>query len=880
MINKIRNLEYDCVLESTETQNKFNLSFLRKYQESVLTGVATTLECDSLFKDNLKKFSMMLDESLEQLKNTKVNPEHLSTFFNKTYNSITMDQAPITIPVRKLTDVEKIRPQYLSQMISDVLGVCKKITNNEITHSTQLDQYINDEYCVRYKRQLVKTNIPINVGDKIDVLMNYGKPVLCEVNQEFFQTTCMPFLRSYNYNVKELGDTNNNIRNIITKEYANIINYIKTVDSLKTANKLSELQFSLLRQFLFNATNKFLELASFLVFMAVRRINDYTFNLNSFIYLYNEISRYYPEGDSILHESVLDGSFEDIDSADLVFELVRNNNSTMKIIAERILQKVKTNLSIRYGNDTGDLFHSVIDVNSESKDYDISVYDNINDMFVKVSSDLDTLKANMQDEFILVDDLMRKSNFDNTLSNRFMAIISSISNVECYTGVLNGDNGFNDSDVILTIINELNHFDENIDVITRNIHECYDEIREFTERLESNVNAEFSNDATRLEVVEKMKKLDIDFSDLVMLTSKAILERLHALSDICNHVEFRADKIHDHDGMDLDFENTENYAEMAMEFELESMNAEYMLATESMMSEFNNKLIEKKYGITFYESDQPTVVNNNSENEEKEEAAKAKENSNQTNNDTPENKMKAKTTIQDLITRAQTFFKTMTSKFNEMIKKQLGKNKKWLDENSEAILGRSVWTGIQINMPKNYYMDFRNLFSQTHATVKNNLNALTAEKINSFSNPDDLDRFIFSFVNKNTDVKSGIVNKFVYNGNSEKPITYSGNGAKQVASQMVEYCNNYYESDANDIAVELERFGDDCVNKVKSLNDIDPGTARHIVSMCQYYAGTILNTQRDRTYAYLKVLTKLVPRQKLLKKNKQETPTDTGNNPS
>ena len=558
MINKIRNLEYDCVLESTKTQNEFNLSFLQKYQESVLNDSISILECDKLLGDNQKKYSMMLDEALEQMMNTKVNTDQLSDFFGKTYNSITIEQAPLTIPVRKLTDVEKIRPQYLIQIVSDMIGVCNKITNNEITNALQLDTYINDEYVRRYKRQLVKTNIPINVGDKIDVLMNYGKPVLCEVNQEFFQTTCMPFLRSYSYNVKELADTNNNIRNTINKCYDNIKTYMKAVDTLKITNKLTDIQYSLLKQFLFNATNKFLDLASYLVFMAIRRINDFTFNLNSFIYLYNEIARYYPEGDGILHESVLDGSFDEIDSADLVFELVRNNNSTMKIIADRILQKVKTNLSVRYGNSTGDLFHSVIDVNSESRDYDTSVYDNINDMFIKINQDINTLKSNMKDEFILVDDLMNKSNFDNKLSNRFVSIIASINNISCYTGVLNGDNGFRDSDVVLTVINELNHFDENIDVITRNIHETYDEIKDFIERLESNVNAEFTNDATRLEVVEKMKSVEVDFSDLVMLVSKAILERLHSLSDICNHIEFKADKVHDHDGMDLDFENTEN----------------------------------------------------------------------------------------------------------------------------------------------------------------------------------------------------------------------------------------------------------------------------------------------------------------------------------
>ena len=855
------------------------MSFLQKYQESVLNDSISILECDKLLGDNQKKYSMMLDEALDQLRNTKVDTEHLSDFFNKTYNSLNIDEAPLTIPVRKLTDVEKIRPQYLSQMVNDVISVCSKITNNEITSAVELDSYINNEYVLRYKRQLVKTNIPSNFGDRIDVLLNYGKPILCEVNTEFFQTTCMPFLRSYSYNVKELGDTNNNIRTIVSKCYDNIKTYLKTVDTLRKSNKLTELQYSLLRQFLFNATNRFLELTSYVVFMAIRRINDFSFNLNSFMYLYNEITRYYPEGDAILHESVLDGSFEEIDDADMVFDLVRNNNSTLKIIADRILQKVKSNLSVRYGNATGDLFHSVIDVNSESKDYDISVYDNINDMFIKISQDLNTLKANMSDEFILVDDLMNKSNFDNKLTHRFQSIITSINNTECYTDVLAGDNDFTDSDVALTIINELNHFDENIDVITRNIHETYDELKEFSERLESNINAEFSNNATRLEVIEKMKDIEIDYSDLVLLVSKQVLERLHSLSDICNQIEFKADEIHDHDGPDLDFENMENYAEMARDFELEMLDLEYKYMVEQTTEMFNNKLLEKKYGITIYEAEQPTtqgnkesnsdspeVENTNSKQEEAAEVTNTEDGNNQ------QNKLKSGTFVKDLMTKVQTFFDSMVSKFKAMIKKQLESNKAWLDKNAEAILGRKNWNPISIKMNKHYYMDFMGLFNTCHSTLKNNLNALTPEKINSFKSPDDLDKFIFSFIeNPKNGIKEELVSKLTYNGNSTDPVTFTGNGAKQLVTDMINYCNNYYNQDANNVSTTIDTFSNEIVNKIKSMTDIEQSTIRHIVSLCQYYAGTVLNVQRDRTYAYLKALKKLVPR---VSNVQQEEPTE------
>ena len=893
-MNTLRNKEYDCILEATEVSNKHALSFFEKMQEAIINDAISIMECDKLLSDNQKKYSLMLDDSLSQLQNIKVDTDKLSDFFTKTYNSVTMEDKEITIPIRKLTDVEKIRPQYLLQLVTDALSVCNKITNNEITNGYQLDQYTSDEFVYRYKKQLVKTNIPMNVGDKLDVLLNYGKPILCKVNQEFLQTTCMPFLRSYNYNVKELGDTNNTIRATFNKAYDSIKTYLRTVDTLKKSGKLSDLQFSLLRQFLFNTTNKFLELVSYTVFMAIRRINDHTFNLNSFIYLYNEISRYYPEGDGILHESVVDGTFKDINHSDLVFELVRNNSSTLKVVAERILSKIKSDMVVRTGDGITDSFHSVIDINTDSTDYDLSVYENINDVFNKIKGDLEILRTNMKDEFILVDDLLYKSNLNEKLSTRFVNIIHAISNIGCYNDVLNGDNSYSKYDVILTIINELNQFNGNIDSITQNISETHENIIDLKTRLESNINNEFPNNTTREEVLTRIKELDIEFSDLVMQVGKEILDRLHALSDTADGIENDETGI-DSDETNLDLNSDENYAEMARDFEFELMDLEYHYLSESAVIDYNNRLMEKKYGISIYteanEGQQPQddskpekkdvqVQVNNTPEQEAKEVENSKLSSNDNNQKDAQQKLKTKSFINDLSGKISLFFKTIISKFVGMVKKQLGTNKVWLDKYKEAILGRKDWSGISIALDKNYDIEgFMSKVQSGFVALNTNITNLTAEKINSFKSAEELDAYLFSFFGKNTnDVKKDIYTYWFCKDNKEEPVTYQGSGAKRFTDAMVKYVDAYYTSDANALANTIQKTSTTLNNGVKKLENVEPATVRHIASICQYFCGVSMNAQRDATYACLKALKKLVPRNANVENNQEiKKQNDSGN---
>lgn len=71
---------------------------------------------------------------------------------------------------------------------------------------------------------------------------------------------------------------------------------------------------------------------------------------------------------------------------------------------------------------------------------------------------------------------------------------------------------------------------------------------------------------------------------------------------------------------------------------------------------------------------------------------------------------------------------------------------------------------------------------------------------------------------------------------------------------MLDYCNLYYSSLANDVANKCSELKDAWKQKAPTLSDAKTDQIKYINKQIQYYSGALLNAIRDRSFAYISVM--------------------------
>ena len=566
-------------------------------------------------------------------------------------------------------------------------------------------------------------------------------------------------------------------------------------------------------------------------------------------------------------ESVLDGSFRDIDDMDMVFQMLNGDASVLKSVANRLQEVYSNDLAIADGRTGMDQGHSDMDYRIDENDYDLQPYESIDNMLEAVRKSVNTLRDSLKDPYLSFDDVVQRSGLIDTLVSRFSSVTAGISDVSVYIDEIdNEETDFTNQEVLLTILNELRHFNENIDQIAKDTKEIYDNISSIELDVRSNTNGEFNAIPMDDELETFLHNLKVGFQDLILVVSQNFMTRLTNLDDAAKSI-ISGNKP---SAEDPDLYDDNDYEKEAV---LESIELDSLFYRE-FAREKKEELLGMKFDSVFslvMEADDDNQGGNNQQQNKngtievtnQNQANQSAQEGNQNNNSQGGNNKsignRISNIIGDLVSRIKEFFNRILNKFRNSIDRQSGRNRKWLEDNKEAIMNRKV-RGIALNMYP-YDKEMPGRLPEEIQKVTGAIKGMTKEKIDGMDNA-AIEKELFSFINISADssIEDKIVQWNTTGKNAMEVQKYENSAIEREIPAMFEYCENYYGNFNTDVTNAIENLQKSLETTVKNLKEAKAENVRYLNKVASYYAGAVLNAIRDRNYAYLKTLKALVPK--------------------
>ena len=866
----LRRLELDVMEQASNHYNLLDYENFCTVQEAVVQKSPIQIATNVYQKTDMQN-SGFLQDAISNLDMITVDNTKIIDFFSKVNASDRLNEVPIATPIRDVTEIGQIRPRYLDAYLGEVEKTVDDILKGKITSKEELqNSQLSENEVLRYKKGLVRTKIPYDYNYKT-LIRTDSKSTPIEINEISLTKQILPFLKTFPDIVKTMKDDVGELQKTMHEGFQKLQTYSATFNDASKNQSVAPGASRLAAYYLYSAGRTYLDLVNYTVFMMVRKINNYAFNVNAMIDLYNQLMNYFPEGEYIMHEyvleSVLDGSFRDIDDMDMVFQMLNGDASVLKSVANRLQEVYSNDLAIADGRTGMDQGHSDMDYRIDENDYDLQPYESIDNMLEAVRKSVNTLRDSLKDPYLSFDDVVQRSGLIDTLVSRFSSVTAGISDVSVYTDEIdNEETDFTNQEVLLTILNELRHFNENIDQIAKDTKEIYDNISSIELDVRSNTNGEFNAIPMDDELETFLHNLKVGFQDLILVVSQNFMTRLTNLDDAAKSII---------DGNKPSAEDPDLYDDNDYEKEavLESIELDSLFYRE-FAREKKEELLGMKFDSVFslvMEADDDNQGGNNQQQNKngtievtnQNQANQSAQEGNQNNNSQGGNNKsignRISNIIGDLVSRIKEFFNRILNKFRNSIDRQSGRNRKWLEDNKEAIMNRKV-RGIALNMYP-YDKEMPGRLPEEIQKVTGAIKGMTKEKIDGMDNA-AIEKELFSFINISADssIEDKIVQWNTTGKNAMEVQKYENSAIEREIPTMFEYCENYYGNFNTDVTNAIENLQKSLETTVKNLKEAKAENVRYLNKVASYYAGAVLNAIRDRNYAYLKTLKALVPK--------------------
>ena len=866
----LRRLELDVMEQASNHYNLLDYENFCTVQEAVVQKSPIQIATNVYQKTDMQN-SGFLQDAINNLDMITVDNTKIIDFFSKVNASDRLNEVPIATPIRDVTEIGQIRPRYLDAYLGEVEKTVDDILKGKITSKEELqNSQLSENEVLRYKKGLVRTKIPYDYNYKT-LIRTDSKSTPIEINEISLTKQILPFLKTFPDVVKTMKDDVGELQKTMHEGFQKLQTYSATFNDASKNQSVAPGASRLAAYYLYSAGRTYLDLVNYTVFMMVRKINNYAFNVNAMIDLYNQLMNYFPEGEYIMHEyvleSVLDGSFRDIDDMDMVFQLLNGDASVLKSVANRLQEVYSNDLAIADGRTGMDQGHSDMDYQIDENDYDLQPYESIDNMLEAVRKSVNTLRDSLKDPYLSFDDVVQRSGLIDTLVSRFSSVTAGISDVSVYTDEIdNEETDFTNQEVLLTILNELRHFNENIDQIAKDTKEIYDNISSIELDVRSNTNGEFNAIPMDDELETFLYNLKVGFQDLILVVSQNFMTRLTNLDDAAKSI-ISGNKP---SAEDPDLYDDNDYEKEAV---LESIELDSLFYRE-FAREKKEELLGMKFDSVFslvMEADDDNQGGNNQQQNKngtievtnQNQANQSAQEGNQNNNSQGGNNKsignRISNIIGDLVSRIKEFFNRILNKFRNSIDRQSGRNRKWLEDNKEAIMNRKV-RGIALNMYP-YDKEMPGRLPEEIQKVTGAIKGMTKEKIDGMDNA-AIEKELFSFINISADssIEDKIVQWNTTGKNAMEVQKYENSAIEREIPTMFEYCENYYGNFNTDVTNAIENLQKSLETTVKNLKEAKAENVRYLNKVASYYAGAVLNAIRDRNYAYLKTLKALVPK--------------------
>ena len=866
----LRRLELDVMEQASNHYNLLDYENFCTVQEAVVQKSPIQIATNVYQKTDMQN-SGFLQDAISNLDMITVDNTKIIDFFSKVNASDRLNEVPIATPIRDVTEIGQIRPRYLDAYLGEVEKTVDDILKGKITSKEELqNSQLSGNEVLRYKKGLVRTKIPYDYNYKT-LIRTDSKSTPIEINEISLTKQILPFLKTFPDVVKTMKDDVGELQKTMHEGFQKLQTYSATFNDASKNQSVTPGASRLAAYYLYSAGRTYLDLVNYTVFMMVRKINNYAFNVNAMIDLYNQLMNYFPEGEYIMHEyvleSVLDGSFRDIDDMDMVFQMLNGDASVLKSVANRLQEVYSNDLAIADGRTGMDQGHSDMDYQIDENDYDLQPYESIDNMLEAVRKSVNTLRDSLKDPYLSFDDVVQRSGLIDTLVSRFSSVTAGISDVSVYTDEIdNEETDFTNQEVLLTILNELRHFNENIDQIAKDTKEIYDNISSIELDVRSNTNGEFNAIPMDDELETFLHNLKVGFQDLILVVSQNFMTRLTNLDDAAKSI-IDGNKP---SAEDPDLYDDNDYEKEAVLESIELDNLFYREFAREKKEELLGMKFDSVFSLVMEADDDNQGGNNQQQNKNgtievtnQNQANQSAQEGNQNNNSQGGNNKsignRISNIIGDLVSRIKEFFNRILNKFRNSIDRQSGRNRKWLEDNKEAIMNRKV-RGIALNMYP-YDKEMPGRLPEEIQKVTGAIKGMTKEKIDGMDNA-AIEKELFSFINISADssIEDKIVQWNTTGKNAMEVQKYENSAIEREIPAMFEYCENYYGNFNTDVTNAIENLQKSLETTVKNLKETKAENVRYLNKVASYYAGAVLNAIRDRNYAYLKTLKALVPK--------------------
>ena len=477
-----------------------------------------------------------LDKAVENLDNLNVDVDELNDFLSRVFDSKKLDETKLTIELRADEDIEKIRPDYLNLFTVQYDKGFRDILAGKMDEF-KFSDFTGGAFFDKLKKQLVKTSLKLN---DVRDLMQLESPQVVSANSEFVQEAAIFFIRQYAQNVKEVKSIAINARNQIDSAIDDMIitsNAIRDiVDSgidIKTRLKLEKYEF--------NMEKNFLNTCAYLTAIIIRKISYYSFNITSYLNLYNTIYDFYPEGKLVLHEhtmndelnsyveNVLDGKLNDFDNTELIYSFLHNGLNIIIPSIRRAIDEKKFDIEDVLNRKYGRKIDYGTTLNVKDTAYDLKPYAIANKSIKDILNNVTTFELNCSNINMTVDDIILSASLDETFSSKYAGVLSSIASVSYYTDKYLKGLENTKGDALFALYADIHNFEDNIEIISKNALECYEKIKGIGKILE--VNTLDIDPISFKELQSFQETLIINYKDYLLLLVRRMVDRLDNLID-------------------------------------------------------------------------------------------------------------------------------------------------------------------------------------------------------------------------------------------------------------------------------------------------------------------------------------------------------------
>lgn len=707
------------------------------------------------------------------------------------------------VSVLNLNNGITIKPQYLLEASNEIKNTVNKIISGQLDAKEFYVKYHAsiDSYESLLKQQVING---INEYDNAETLFNKkymdieDNSLVVSVNCDCINNEVIPFIKNFQTIKSDIGNEISSTSSIINQVINNINLTITTIN--KNTNSINNETFKLISNYTYNYIRFIIDTAYTVLYILSSKCYLLERITASITRLHVILDNEFHDCKELIDCGIFDKMVTESESKKISDRLLQgNNNIFTEAVSDIMSYHNGYILSQVYGDDIPEIdnddFISV--VANRYNDYDKTTFESVNEIYDNINHGLDIIENNLDNEFLVVNKLIRESGFDEPLSSQYGYTIEMVSDVNDYYD-------FSSSDIYFNLIGEISNYNENTSIIADTASDIMTKIANIKESV-NNMDDNFTKNELKT-IIESVEEQFISINKDVATNSYS---RLKMLANKANYVLNGYYESSDYPEIIIGDDNDDFYRECFLNACLEELHDNNDILMESMLKGYysEREYLEKGIRIVFEDGETNGSTNTSTNNGT---TSSPSVNTNTSAGVVSDQNTNNAQNFEKLSVKIKKIIEKIINAFRDFINKFKKKNLEWLNKHKSELINRS-YSNVSINvLPYHVEMPETQIFNH-YNTMEKNVEKV-AKDINKITSREDMRNKLFNFGNikfegENVDESKVLTNFFKVGNKALNVVTYSNKEVKTlVVDTMIPYCEKYYNTLADEVAKYSEKL--------------------------------------------------------------------------